>query len=146
MQQVKIIGTVFSLAAIVCSILAVSWIGLALLGFWAQEVLTKGRMVDQRLEQLDACDYGSSLPRHDLWPAKINDKSKTGRERNPDGGAQVMLRGAIGKECVRPALMGLSISHDIVVKLHGGSIEVDTQPGEFTEFKIILPRTVVTIS
>ena len=36
--------------------------------------------------------------------------------------------------------LGLSISHDIVVKQHGGSIEVDTQPGEFTEFKIILPR------
>ena len=51
-----------------------------------------------------------------------------------------MLRGAIGKECVRPALMGLSISHDIVVKQHGGSIEVETQPGEFTEFRIILPR------
>lgn len=55
-----------------------------------------------------------------------------------------MLRGAIGKECVRPALMGLSISHDIVVKQHGGSIEVDTQPGEFTEFKVTLPRMAVT--
>jgi len=37
--------------------------------------------------------------------------------------------------------LGLSISHDIVVKQHSGSIEVDTQPGEFTEFRIILPRT-----
>ena len=37
--------------------------------------------------------------------------------------------------------LGLSISHDIVVKQHGGSIEVDTQPGEFTEIRIILPRT-----
>jgi signal transduction histidine kinase/DNA-binding FrmR family transcriptional regulator len=37
--------------------------------------------------------------------------------------------------------LGLSISHDIVVKQHGGSIEVDTQPGEFTEVRIILPRT-----
>jgi len=26
------------------------------------------------------------------------------------------------------------------VKQHGGSIEVDTQPGEFTEVKVILPR------
>ncbi|MGC2437419.1 MAG: GAF domain-containing protein [Pseudolabrys sp.] len=34
----------------------------------------------------------------------------------------------------------LSISHDIIVKQHGGSIEVDTQPGEFTEIRIILPR------
>ena len=36
--------------------------------------------------------------------------------------------------------LGLSISHDIIVKQHGGSIAVDTQPGQFTEFKIVLPR------
>ena len=37
--------------------------------------------------------------------------------------------------------LGLSISHDIVVKQHAGTIEVDTQPGEFTEIRIVLPRT-----
>ncbi len=37
--------------------------------------------------------------------------------------------------------LGLSISHDIIVKQHAGSIEVETQPGEFTEFRIVLPRT-----
>ena len=37
--------------------------------------------------------------------------------------------------------LGLSISHDVIVKQHAGSIEVDTQPGEFTEIRIILPRT-----
>ena len=37
--------------------------------------------------------------------------------------------------------LGLSISHDIVVKQHAGSIEVDTRPGDFTEFRIVLPRT-----
>jgi two-component system NtrC family sensor kinase len=36
--------------------------------------------------------------------------------------------------------LGLSISHDIIVKQHSGSIDVDTQPGEFTEFRIVLPR------
>jgi two-component system, NtrC family, sensor kinase len=42
--------------------------------------------------------------------------------------------------------LGLSISHDIIVKQHSGSIEVDTQPGEFTEIRIILPRTAVFIA
>ena len=42
--------------------------------------------------------------------------------------------------------LGLSISHDIIVKQHGGSIEVDTQPGEFTEVRIVLPRTAASIS
>jgi len=36
--------------------------------------------------------------------------------------------------------LGLSISHDIIVKQHSGSIAVDTEPGKFTEFKIVLPR------
>ncbi len=36
--------------------------------------------------------------------------------------------------------LGLSISHDIVVKQHAGTIAVDTQPGLFTEFTIVLPR------
>jgi len=37
--------------------------------------------------------------------------------------------------------LGLSMSHDIVVKQHGGRIDVNTEPGEFTEFIISLPRT-----
>ena len=37
--------------------------------------------------------------------------------------------------------LGLSISWDIVTQQHGGSIEVDSQPGEFTEFTIRLPRS-----
>ena len=36
--------------------------------------------------------------------------------------------------------LGLSISYDIVVQEHGGSIAVDSQPGEFTEFTLRLPR------
>jgi two-component system, NtrC family, sensor kinase len=41
--------------------------------------------------------------------------------------------------------LGLSMSHDIIVKRHGGNIDVDTAPGAFTEFKIILPRAGVSI-
>lgn len=36
--------------------------------------------------------------------------------------------------------LGLSLSYDIVVKGHGGSIAVDTKEGEFTEFTVTLPK------
>ena len=42
--------------------------------------------------------------------------------------------------------LGLSLSYDIIVKQHGGSIEVETQPDEFTEFRIILPRAAGSLS
>jgi two-component system, NtrC family, sensor kinase len=37
--------------------------------------------------------------------------------------------------------LGLSISHDIIVKRHGGHLNVSSEPGEYTEFKITLPRS-----
>jgi two-component system, NtrC family, sensor kinase len=36
--------------------------------------------------------------------------------------------------------LGLSMTHDIIVKQHGGRIDVDTEPGAFTEFIVTLPR------
>ena len=36
--------------------------------------------------------------------------------------------------------LGLSMTHDIIVKQHGGRIDVATEPGQFTEFTIVLPR------
>jgi two-component system, NtrC family, sensor kinase len=37
--------------------------------------------------------------------------------------------------------LGLSMAHDIIVKQHGGRIDVATEVGQFTEFKIVLPRS-----
>jgi signal transduction histidine kinase len=36
--------------------------------------------------------------------------------------------------------LGLSICHDIIVKQHGGTIDVATEPSVFSEFIITLPR------
>jgi signal transduction histidine kinase len=36
--------------------------------------------------------------------------------------------------------LGLSLSHDIVVKQHGGTLEVSTEPGAYTLFTVVLPR------
>ena len=46
--------------------------------------------------------------------------------------AGVSARGGTG--------LGLSIRWDIVTQQHGGTIEVDSRVGEFTEFTIRLPR------
>jgi two-component system, NtrC family, sensor kinase len=40
--------------------------------------------------------------------------------------------------------LGLSMTHDIVVKQHGGRIDVETEPGVFTEFIVTLPRVTDT--
>lgn len=36
--------------------------------------------------------------------------------------------------------LGLSLSYDIVVKQHGGTMRVDSEPGKFTAFIVTLPR------
>ncbi|MGE0257914.1 MAG: GAF domain-containing protein [Alphaproteobacteria bacterium] len=40
--------------------------------------------------------------------------------------------------------LGLSLSYDIVAQQHGGTISVDSEPGAFTEFTILLPRRTAT--
>jgi signal transduction histidine kinase len=63
--------------------------------------------------------------------AILGDRRNQGQSIQP-----VPYHQACGGEGTR---LSLSISHDIIVKHHGGSIEVDRQPGEFTEFRIVLP-------
>jgi PAS domain S-box-containing protein len=36
--------------------------------------------------------------------------------------------------------LGLSLSYDIVVKQHGGELTVESEPGEFTTFRVTIPR------
>jgi two-component system, NtrC family, sensor kinase len=42
--------------------------------------------------------------------------------------------------------LGLSLSFDIVVKQHGGSFEVESEPGAFTLFVIALPRAALPVA
>ena len=41
--------------------------------------------------------------------------------------------------------LGLSLSHDIIVKQHDGSIKVESEPGAYTEFIVTLPRENITV-
>jgi two-component system, NtrC family, sensor kinase len=42
--------------------------------------------------------------------------------------------------------LGLSISYEIVTQQHGGTITVDSEVGDFTEFTVRLPRSRHTVS
>jgi signal transduction histidine kinase len=42
--------------------------------------------------------------------------------------------------------LGLSLSHDIVVNQHAGTIDVETKVDEFTEFRIVLPRAAAALA
>ena len=42
--------------------------------------------------------------------------------------------------------LGLSISHDIVVQQHHGQLEVESEPGRFTEFVLRLPRATSSVA
>ena len=35
--------------------------------------------------------------------------------------------------------LGLSLSHDIITNIHKGKLEILSEEGEYTEFKILLP-------
>lgn len=37
--------------------------------------------------------------------------------------------------------LGLSLSHDIIVKQHIGELTVESEPGEFTAFRVIVPKS-----
>ena len=67
------------------------------------------------------------VPEADIGTSIRRVVSKVGRGR-------LMMRG------LEILGLGLSISHDIIVKQHAGTIEVDTRPDEFTEIRIVLPR------
>jgi GAF domain-containing protein/HAMP domain-containing protein len=42
--------------------------------------------------------------------------------------------------------LGLSLSRDIIVHQHAGTIDVETEPGSFTELRIVLPRGAASIA
>ena len=40
--------------------------------------------------------------------------------------------------------LGLSLSYDIIVKQHGGELTVDSQPNDYTVFRVTLPRVLAS--
>jgi signal transduction histidine kinase len=42
--------------------------------------------------------------------------------------------------------LGLSLSFDIIAKRHGGILAADSEPGEFAEFVITLPRATAPVA
>jgi signal transduction histidine kinase len=43
------------------------------------------------------------------------------------------------KETGQGTGLGLSLAYDVVTKAHGGSIEVDSEPGRGTTFVVVIP-------
>jgi two-component system, NtrC family, sensor kinase len=54
----------------------------------------------------------------------------------PEGGEKMFNPFFTTKPAGEGTGLGLFICHDIIVKQHSGSIEVESQPGEFTEIRI----------
>jgi signal transduction histidine kinase len=90
----------------------------------------------------------SSVPHDDWYPPAGASADRTVEVRVRDNGTGIPPE--IRDQLFQPFFttkptgegtgLGLSISWDIVTQQHGGAIEVDSQPGEFTEFTIRLPR------
>jgi GAF domain-containing protein len=96
----------------------------------------------KRKEQADSDGYGPKLTAAtrdlgDRVEIRIRDN---GTGIPPDAKERIFNPFFTTKPTGEGTGLGLSISHDIIVKQHNGSIEVDTEPGVFTEIKIILPR------
>ena len=74
----------------------------------------------------------------------INMPGMTGLEMLPKVKAKIFNPFFTTKPAGEGTGLGLSLSHDIVVKQHGGTLEVSTEPGAYTQFTIVLPRAVGT--
>ena len=59
----------------------------------------------------------------------------------PDVQAKIFIPFFTTKPAGEGTGLGLSMSYDIVVKQHAGEMTVDSEPGEFTAFRVTLPRT-----
>lgn len=74
-------------------------------------------------------------------PVVICTISDTGQGINPEHLSKIFDPFFTTKEVGQGTGLGLSISYGIIEK-HGGSIEVESKPGEGSTFKVILPVTV----
>ncbi|MBC8151744.1 MAG: hypothetical protein H7Z72_02425, partial [Bacteroidetes bacterium] len=98
----------------------------------------------KRLGESSAPGQPDYQPQVSVSTRKVNDTAEIRVRDNGDG-----IPPTIREKIYQPFFttkptgegtgLGLSLSYDIITKGHGGTLTVDTQEGEFTEFTITLP-------
>lgn len=89
---------------------------------WSPEVLVETKDLGERV-RISIRDNGAGIP-EDIRPHVFDPFFTT---KPPDQG--------IG--------LGLSIAHDVIVKIHGGELEISSEPDRFTDVSIVIPRDAI---
>ncbi len=86
---------------------------------YAPRIAVATRCVDDRVE-IEVRDNGTGIP------AEVREK--------------IFVPFYTTKPAGEGTGLGLSLSYDIVVKQHGGELTVESEPGAFTAFRVVVPR------
>ena len=101
-----------------------------------------------RNHPLDSLDVGEDAPKDRLWlrPGRYArlTVADDGLGMDPVTKAYAFQPFFTTKPTGEGTGLGLSITYDIVTKQHGGTITVDSEVDEFTEFVVTLPRQTFT--
>lgn len=90
----------------------------------------------QAIEQHGSITLRSGTENDQVW-FEIAD---TGKGMSPEVANRIFEPFYTTKPVGQGTGLGLSISYDIIVKKHGGTIDVNSEPGQGTTFRITLPK------